>query len=96
MNELMNGNDPDSPPIEHNDGVGVISNKALNCFNDSVNQSIKAKLLIKPLNQDFTKLMGKEDVVNLSTAQLSPSERLVLSYGLNFCPIPGKPDRGKF
>lgn len=77
-----------------NDGDRVV-NKTFNCFDDSVNPSLNVESLENPLKHDLSKLMGKEDVVNLSTFQLAPCEKSVLSYGYNFCPTPGAPDRGE-
>ena len=41
------------------------------------------------------KVERKNTVVNLSTRDLTPTERSVLAKGLNYCPTPGEPVLGE-
>lgn len=84
-NELMNLNitDAESPLTTCGDGIDV-SNKAFKCSDDSVNPSHNVEPPENVSCYDLKKLTGTEDVVNLSTFHLNPSEKSVLSYGLNF------------
>ncbi len=84
----------------HGSGSSISSNNhsSSSDYSQSSYSSIDIDILIDNLLEiDWEKIKSYQkspdkSVVNLSTHVLTPSQKSLLSKGLNFCPMPGEPD----